>query len=174
MVVRLRIASNGGSFCVIRLRSGTVQSNFSFFRIHLGDGAQDKSSHWRKQVSIGPIPELVSLGQVGKRERTQTGAPGARVPAQLWLQWDCDVKQTTKGTIRYSLLFQPTPLLLPPAGPQPLHESPSSCCLSPRARAPRGSVKHSLCRAISRNSLHIVYEHCSSSLKHRYGTNNGC
>ena len=38
----------------------------------------------------------VSVGQVGKREPPPTGAPGARVGAQRWLQGDCDVKRRRK------------------------------------------------------------------------------
>ena len=54
------------------------------------------TSHWGQQVSIGPVTELVWVGQVEKREPPQTGAPGARVPGQPWLEWDCDVKKRRK------------------------------------------------------------------------------
>ena len=49
-----------------------------------------------EQVSIGPVTEWFSVGQVEKREPPQTRAPGARVPGQPWQQWDCDVKKRRK------------------------------------------------------------------------------
>ena len=76
-----------------------VQSNFSgLFTEEMGLRTKfwHNTSHWRQQVSIGPVTELVSVGQVEKREPPQTGAPGARVAGQSWLHWDCDVKRRRK------------------------------------------------------------------------------